>query len=79
MGKGTWWVVTIQRIDGHMTDGVFMTNDWEVIRRFSRKVHPLKVKCSAHLSRYFGARFVGRYFKEFELLDPDTYDLDLCE
>jgi hypothetical protein len=62
-----------------MTDGVFMTNDWEVIRRFSRKVHPLKVKCSAHLSRYFGARFVGRYFKEFELLDPDTYDIDLCE
>ena len=68
MDNKTYYVVTIQRRDGHMAD------DWEVVRAFCHKVYPHKVKTSLHTGRYTAARFIGRYFKLFKLIDPLNYD-----
>jgi len=79
MDNKTYYVVTIQRRDGHMIDGCFMASDWDVVRAFCHKVYPHKVKTSLHTGRYTAARFIGRYFKLFKLIDPLNYDHKLTD
>jgi len=79
MDNKTYYVVTIQHRDGHMIDGCFMADDWKVVRAFSQKVYPHKVKTSLHTGRYTAAQFIGRYFKLFKLIDPLNYDHNLTD
>jgi len=79
MDNKTYYVVTIQRRDGHMIDGCFMASDWKDVKRFIRDVYPLRVQAFQFASPYVAARFAGRYFKLFRLIDPLNYRNDSLE
>ena len=79
MDKKSYYVVTIQRHDGHAIDGCFIASDWTDVERFIRDVYPLRVMAFQFGSPYVAARFVGRYFKLFRLIDPLSYRHDYME
>ena len=79
MGSGTWWAVSIQRIDGHIIDGVFMTHDERELRTFAQAVHPLRIRLSAYTSHADCARVVDFLTERLALIDPKSYLINLCD
>lgn len=41
-----WWAVTVQKEDGHDIDAGFITNNRELISKFSKGVKPHMIYCS---------------------------------
>ena len=73
-----WICVTIHRSDGHRSNGVFYTNDLQVLRDFYAAMQPLTVTCSIHPSFEAVQKFVSEKMNQiFVLIDPKTYKLEM--
>jgi hypothetical protein len=57
----TWTVVTAQEEDGHTKDVYFITEDQEVIKRFSQSVVPLKVYGSSYPTKEEAREFANGF------------------
>jgi len=68
--RDPWYVVTIQVEDGHSIDGVFVTNDRQVIDRFATRVRPFMVYFSRYSSREQCEEFLHdlNHFQKIDLL-----------
>ena len=73
MNKNTWHVVTIQEEDGHVFDGIFITDDSEMVDMFVHAMDPLCVTCSRHRSEEKARDFFFEICDSFVNIDPLHY------
>ena len=71
--KNQWSVVTIHKSDGHILDGIFVTDCNEKLNRFARAVKPLTVTCSYYESEKHARDFFSKICEGFMNIDPDNF------
>ena len=73
MTKKKWSVVTIQECDGHVFDGIFLTDDEGLLKKFSKELWPLTICASQHLSKKDAIEFYFDICDGFVNITPNSY------
>jgi len=70
MNKNIWAVVTIQKEDGHEFNGIFITSNCQILRKFANTLTPHKVICSKYKSEKEARDFYFEICDGYMNIDP---------
>ena len=73
MNKPNWSVGVIRKSDGHDMDGIFITRNYEILKRFASTLRPLTVMHCRFQTERAAREFYFSIYDGYVNIDPERY------